>query len=300
MKPIVTIIIRSWNSLPYLKLCLKSIKDYTDIPYEIIIVDNNSTDGTKSFLKNINCKKILNKRNLGGIISLRQAEKEVKTDFLISLDSDVVVSPNWAGDLLKIYYSCHSVKAVGPIKPGGKFIHPYTKSNSRMMWENLKKSFPNTDPQFLLSQYIKPKNFESFAEDFKKINNYGNVILECPPEFLSGCCIMVQREFVKKIGGLADRRYKKYGTEDADLCWRIAVAGFNIIRTGNVFIHHFEGGSRERNKLEVDRILKYNNKLFLKKWRKVFYRWLKNKIKKGMNTEEIKQKYWFVKTLLDL
>jgi glycosyltransferase involved in cell wall biosynthesis len=57
MKPIITIIIRSWNSLPYLKLCLKSIKDYTDIPYEIIIVDNNSTDGTRSFLKNIKCKK---------------------------------------------------------------------------------------------------------------------------------------------------------------------------------------------------------------------------------------------------
>ncbi|OQX71733.1 hypothetical protein B6D52_00465 [Candidatus Parcubacteria bacterium 4484_255] len=300
MKPIITIIIRSWNSLPYLKLCLKSIQDYTDIPYEIIIVDNNSTDGTRSFLKNIKCKKIFNKRNLGGIIPLKQAEKEIKTNFLISIDSDIVVSPNWDSDFLKIYSSYPNVRAIGPIKPGSKFIHPYTRSNSRMMWESLKKLFPNADPQFLLSHYVKPKNYEFFVEDFKKINNYGNVILECPPEFLSGCCIMVEREFIEKIGGLADRRYKKYGTEDADLCWRIAAAGFNIMRTGNVFIHHFEGGSRERNKLEVDGLLKYNNKLFLKKWRKIFYKWFKNKIKKGMSIEEIKQKYWFVKILLDL
>ncbi|MGB9680805.1 MAG: glycosyltransferase family 2 protein [Minisyncoccia bacterium] len=300
MKPIITIIIRSWNSLPYLKLCLESIQKYTDIPHEMIIVDNHSTDGTRSFLRNIRCKKILNKRNLGGVVSLRQAEKEVKTDFLISLDSDVIVSPNWAGDLLKNYFSYPNIKAIGPIKPGSKFIHPYTKINSRISWENLKKSFPNADPQFLLSQYIKPKSYESFAEDFKKINNYGNVILECPPEFLSGCCIMTEREFIKKIGGLADRRYKKYGTEDADLCWRIADAGFNIMRTGNVFIHHFEGGSRERNKLEVDRILKDNNKLFLKRWRRVFYKWLKSKINGGMGIEEIKQKYWFAKILLDL
>jgi GT2 family glycosyltransferase len=242
MKPIITIIIRSWNFLPYLKLCLKSIQKYTDIPYELIIVDNNSIDGTRSFLKNVHYKKIFNKRNLGVSVSLRQVEKEVKTDFLISLESDIVVSRNWASDLLKIYFSYPNIKAMGPIKPSNKFIHPYTKSNSLTLWDNLKKSFPNATPQFLLSQYIKPNDYDSFVEDFKKINNYGNVILECPPEFLGGGCLLVEREFIKKIGGLADKRYKKYETEDIDLCWRIAAAGFIIMRTGNVFVHHFEGG----------------------------------------------------------
>ena len=69
-RPIVSIIILTFNALDYTKKCLDSIRKHTHYPHEIIFVDNASTDGTLNYLKrliksNHNYKLITNDQNLG-------------------------------------------------------------------------------------------------------------------------------------------------------------------------------------------------------------------------------------------
>lgn len=296
-EPMVTIIIRSWNSLEFLKLCLESIKLHTTIPFNLIIVDNGSTDGSKEFLKEIKVKRIFNKKNVGGIKALEQAERLVETKYICSVDSDIVVTPGWLKILLETYQANPKVRAIGPIKPSAQLNHPYLERNSREVWEEIKKNNQAKGPSQLLELFIRGRDFVEFSEDFKKANSYGDKILETPPEFLSGCCILVETEFMKRIGGLADTSFKVYGCEDADRCWRIAKFGYKVMRTGKVFIHHFEGGSREKNNLDTKSLLTKNNRIFLKKWHKEFWGLVRNKQKEGLSLKDISEKYWFMREL---
>lgn len=66
MEELTSIIILTYNQLKYTKLCIESIKTWTRSPYELILVDNGSTDGTVEYLKSIdNAKLITNQTNLG-------------------------------------------------------------------------------------------------------------------------------------------------------------------------------------------------------------------------------------------
>jgi len=58
----VTIIVTTWNSLEMFRLCWEYLNRYTKPPFELIVVDNGSTDGTVGFLKTIKAKTILNKK----------------------------------------------------------------------------------------------------------------------------------------------------------------------------------------------------------------------------------------------
>ncbi len=56
----VSIVLATYNQLDYTRLCLRSIRDCTDVPYELIVVDNGSTDGTPEYLKTIDARILLN------------------------------------------------------------------------------------------------------------------------------------------------------------------------------------------------------------------------------------------------
>lgn len=299
MEKEVSIIIVTWNALDYLKLCLQKIFQYTDESlYDLIIVNNGSTDGTKDFLKTIKAKVINNAENFGVVRALAQGENLVRTKFILSINDDVVVSPGWLKDLLAAYKQYPEVKMLAPIKPSSQLIHPYKNINSRIFWDEIKKFHKKNSPKELLEKYCAPKNYEKFVNDFKKINNYSDYHLECPPEILSGCCVLVEAEFMKTIGGFVDTKFKIYGSEDADRSWRIGTRGFKIMRTGTVYIHHFEGTSLSLNNLNWRVAQKRNNLVFLKKWHSVFWNILGEKIADGLSLSDVAKKYWFLKELL--
>jgi GT2 family glycosyltransferase len=245
-----TIIITTWNSLEYLKLCLRAIKKYTNSPYRIIIFDNGSNDGTKEYFYSNGYRNFIylrNKTNLGTIKALKIAENYVKTKFVVLLDSDSIVSPNWLKTFIKIYKNNPKIKAIGPIKPSTQLSYPYRNDkNSREIWEEIKLKFYRLSPEKLLKKYCKDKSYETFVNDFLKANNGRDIILKCPPEILSGCCTFLDYNFIKRIGGLTNSVFEKYGVDDADRCWRIAKAGGLVVKTRKVYVHHFEGSSLKK------------------------------------------------------
>lgn len=296
-----TIIITTWNSLSYLKLCLSKIKQYTSIPHNIVVVDNGSTDGTKEFLNERSSDRFLNLRhetNLGTNQALHTAEKYIGTDYVVLLDSDVVVSPLWLENFISIKAQNDAVKAIGPIKPSTQLIHPYSNINSRVHWDSLKNQFRSLTPERQLEKYCGDHHYESFVQDFIEANYFDDYFLTCPPELLSGCCLFLDFNFMKKIGGITNTIFRQYGGHDADRCWRIAKAGGKVLKANSIYVHHFEGSSLKKNSLNYRPLLYENNRLLLNIWRKQFWAFIELEIKNGHSLLSLAKRYWTVREII--
>ena len=130
--PLVSIIIINYNGKSYLEKCLESIKKIKYDNLEIIVVDNNSTDGTMEFLVQ-NYPSIITlklDKNYGFAKPNNMAAKIAKGDFLLFLNNDTEVTPNFLTELVQVLVGndqigiCQSLllKPNGEIDSSGDFI----------------------------------------------------------------------------------------------------------------------------------------------------------------------------------
>ena len=97
----VSLVIPVYNQLDYTKQCLESIARCTDQPYELIIVDNASTDGTQECLRDVQATVITNPRNLGCAKAWNQGVRASHGDVVGILNNDIVVTKGWIKRLVK-------------------------------------------------------------------------------------------------------------------------------------------------------------------------------------------------------
>ena len=90
-----SIIVPTYNNLDYLKLCLKSIKDNSSFDHEIIVHVNEGSDGTKSFLENINQKFTYSTKNEGVCVAFNKAVKKANKKYIVLAHDDMYFCPNW-------------------------------------------------------------------------------------------------------------------------------------------------------------------------------------------------------------
>ena len=98
--PRVSLVIAVYNQLHYTRQCLESIARNTELPYELILVDNGSTDGTREFLSNLKDKVITNETNLGCAKAWNQGVRASEGDVIGILNNDIVVTPGWLANLV--------------------------------------------------------------------------------------------------------------------------------------------------------------------------------------------------------
>ncbi|HEY2148383.1 MAG TPA: glycosyltransferase, partial [Pirellulales bacterium] len=119
-EPSVSIIVLTHNGLPFTKLCLESIVANTDYRnYEIVLVDNASTDDTPIYLRQFasrhrNVRLALNDRNLGFAAGNNRGLSVATGDVLVLLNNDTIVAPRWLAPLVDRLRDS-SVGAVGPV-----------------------------------------------------------------------------------------------------------------------------------------------------------------------------------------
>ena len=228
-KPQVTsIIMLCLNQLEYTKKCLKSILKYTSVPYELVLVDNGSTDGTVPFLedyanKHDNCKIILNNENRGFAGGNNQGIAAAEGDYILLLNNDVIVTQDWLERLISHIESDENIGMASPV------------SNS--------VSGPQQVEQVSYGQNM--NKMQNFARNYSK-SNVGRTqeILR-----LVGFCLLIKRQVLDIIGGL-DETYGNGNYEDDDLCLRSRIAGFRNIIAHDVFIHHYGSMTFKGNKID--------------------------------------------------
>ncbi len=96
-----SIVIPVFNQVDYTRRCLASLEEHTDLPYELIIIDNGSTDGTAAFLRGVRASVLTNPTNRGCAAAWNQGVTASGGDAVVLLNNDVLVTPGWLGRLLR-------------------------------------------------------------------------------------------------------------------------------------------------------------------------------------------------------
>src|ERR1043165_3926775 len=97
----ISIITAIHNQLPMNKLFYEALKKYTYHPFELIIIDNNSNDGSGDFFRSKGAHVIHNDHNYSYPHCQNQGIKHAKFEYLAFLNNDIVVSPGWDRRLLE-------------------------------------------------------------------------------------------------------------------------------------------------------------------------------------------------------
>lgn len=228
---LLSICIVSYQTHHYLNHCLDSIYQASlQRPFEIIVADNGSWDGTSEFLRNEfpQVQLIQNPQNLGYTAAMNQALRLAQGNYLIQLNPDTEVHPA-AFDLLADFLDAHpEVGICGPkvLNPDGSLQRSCRRGESTPLaviahFTALDRLFPN-NPK--LAQYWMSHRNED------EIHEVAGV---------SGSCMMIRREVVKQIGYL-DERFFAY-QEDADFCFRARQAGWKVMYVPTAKILHYGG-----------------------------------------------------------
>ena len=114
---ITSMVILTYNQLPYTIQCRAIIRKYTEPEtYEVIIVDNHATDGTQEGVKQKDdIRYIFKTKNEGFTKGCNQGMAIAVGEQILLLNNDVIVAPNWLENLLTCLYSEEQIGAVGPV-----------------------------------------------------------------------------------------------------------------------------------------------------------------------------------------
>jgi GT2 family glycosyltransferase len=243
-RPDVTVVMLTFNRWDLTRQALFLLAETTEPRYEVVIVDNASTDGTLEELGRVHGAKILrNSRNLGFGPANNQGAAMARGRYLLLLNSDAWVRPGWLAPLVEIADADPGVAAVAPklLYPDGRL-----QEAGSILWRDA------------------------------RVRNYGDGDAAGRPEYLfrrtvdyaSAACLLVRRSAFVTVGGF-DPRFAPVYCEDVDLCLALAAAGGRVVYQPRSVVEHVRGASSGAVKAaQVER----NRRLLRARWRRVLDR----------------------------
>jgi len=226
----VSIIIVAWNVKNLLCNCLRSVYEETrGIDFEIIYIDNASTDGSVEMVtqKFPQVKIIRNNENRGFIIASNQGIERAKGRYVLLLNSDTIILDNAITKTVK-FADKHPDSAVF----GCKVLNPdRTLQRSCHMFHSVLNLFLSAT--YLYKIFPKSKFFGREEMTWWDYNDAREV------EVIVGCYSLVRKKAIEQVG-LMDDIYFFYG-DDVDWCYRFKQSGWKVIFTPDPKIIHYGG-----------------------------------------------------------
>lgn len=235
---LTSIIIPTYNGLHLLSDCVESIREHTDAPYEIIVVDNGSRDGTKEYCVKEKLILISLPENTGFPVACNKGLAVAAGDQLLLLNNDCQVTPRWLSQLSAALQSSPDIGIVGPI------------TNYASGQQQIDTGLSEPDE---LIEYARTFN-RTDASKWTEVRR------------LIGYCFMFKRSLYDEIGAL-DEAYSPGHYEDDDYCFRAVMGGFRLLICKDTFIYHKGSASfKEKHSEEWDWIIEKNRSRFIEKW----------------------------------
>jgi GT2 family glycosyltransferase len=233
----LSVIIVNYNVKHFLEQCLISVKKaLVGIEGEIIVVDNNSVDGSLNLINNkfSKIKLISNKKNTGFSVANNQGIKIAKGNNILLLNPDTVIQEDSLRKCLEFFDKNEDAGALGVKMYDG---------NGRFLPES-KRGLPTPSVAFykifgLSSLFPNSKTFGKYHLGYLSQNENHKV------DVLSGAFMMIRKKVLEEVG-LLDETFFMYG-EDIDLSYRIKEGGYENYYFSKTNIIHYKGESTKKS-----------------------------------------------------
>jgi GT2 family glycosyltransferase/glycosyltransferase involved in cell wall biosynthesis len=242
--PKASVVVLTWNNLDFTRACLHSIEIHTVYPdWELILVDNGSTDGTPQFLLDYaadkpHVKVVLNSENLGFAAGNNIGIREATGAYVVLLNNDTYVTPGWLGSLVHHLRRQPGVGIVGPVTNNiGNEARIEISYSNMLEMKREARHWTRDKPRQLV-----------------------------PIRTLAFFCVAMPRRVIEEVGVL-DEHFGQGFFEDDDYCRRVAKAGFQVMLAEDVFVHHHLSASFSMLDGEHrKRLFDENKEVYERKW----------------------------------
>ncbi len=245
-----SIVVVTHNNLHLTRACLDSIWRYTLYPnYEVIVVDNGSTEGTPDCLAHLerqraNLRIVLNPENRGFAAANNQGIVLTSGDVVVLLNNDTIVTRGWLGGLIAPLRRDRTIGMVGPVT-----------------------NFAGNEARIPVS-YTQLEQMHVFAERY--CQEHEGEMRNLP--MLGMFCVAIRRDVLQEVG-LLDERFGVGMFEDDDYAMRVKAKGYRMVCVEDVFVHHFGRSAMKRlDGTAYDALFERNRSLFERKWHVVWER----------------------------
>jgi GT2 family glycosyltransferase/glycosyltransferase involved in cell wall biosynthesis len=243
----VSVVMVCHNQAHLTEKALKSFIEHTPGGYELIIVNNASTDNTVEILSQYankeNIKIINTSTNLSYSEANNKGIKEAKGEYILLLNNDIEAYGNFLDPMVDILDENNEVGAVG-----ARMYFPKTKTNGRLVIQHMGIDFNSEGDSFHINHW---------KEENEVVEGYRVV------KAATGACLLVRKELAK-----LPEKYEHGYYEDTELCLEIRKKGFEVVVCDDAKLFHYEGGTQVTidDKVRHEYLAK-NRELFIKTWK---------------------------------
>ena len=239
--PEVSILLVLFNRAHLSLMCLESIIKNADVPYELIVVDNNSTDDTSYLLDHLDGARVVsNQTNLGFGTACMQAAHLARSEYLCFLNNDALLMP---GSLSAAVRNFHRDPMVGAV--GGKllFSDGRLQESGCILWSDA-------------TAWGLGRNHDPDLPEF----NFRRLV-----DYCSGAFLVTRGKLFSESGGF-DSIYQPAYYEDTDYCISLWSAGYRVVYEPRAVIAHYESASSEGPD-KAKSLIAHNQEGFAAKWK---------------------------------
>lgn len=242
----LSIIIVSFNTKDITLACIRSIKKYTKgVTYEVIVVDNGSTDASAQAARSLGARVIENRENLGFAAANNQGFRVAKGEYVLFLNSDTLIKNNvlaemvaWVAKDPKVgVVTCGLKNKDGSMQATGGYSPTLLRVFSWMTIQD----FPLVDKIIKPFHPLHSKSFFLKGDEFYKSKK--------ELDWVTGAFLMTRRDVLKKAGGW-DESFFMY-VEEVDLCYRIKALGYQVWYLPKWNIVHLGGASSRTSEFSL-------------------------------------------------
>lgn len=238
-RPSYSIIVVNYNGGSLIAKCIESVVRFTD-DFELILVDNGSTDGSDLAIAASHPKIVIlkNRSNIGFSRASNMGILHARGPWIILLNPDTTVTPDWLGNLSECMKSSprHGIATPKLMRPDGTIMD---------------EAGLNFD---FSTGYTRGRGAGEVD------NGQFNGRREIPS--CSFACAMIRRDVFKEIGLLDEKMFLYY--EDVDFCLRARIAGWKVIYCSESLVYHTRGGLTPRSSVFRRNAIAYRLRIMLK------------------------------------
>jgi GT2 family glycosyltransferase/spore maturation protein CgeB len=259
--PLVSIVVLNRDGVEHLARLMPALEGTTYRSFELIVVDNASSDASRTFLagapRSFPLTVLENDMNRSFSDGCNQGIARASGELILLLNNDIEpIAPGWLGRMVTTLEERHAAGV------GARLIYPHRPGlDNAGDSERPDLTLQHRGIDFTPGDGVPNARNLGAGEDARSAA--ASEIRDVPA--LTGACLLLDRSALEAVGGLTEGYV--YGTEDVDLCLKLRASGARLVYDGGAALWHHEYGTQNRQGREWKRENRMRNRqLFVDRW----------------------------------